>query len=388
IKPDLQEERQQGTDRGAINSEFRIQNSEFKITHYQNKIDWGEAIDVSIFRGRQFELETLQQWIIDDHCRLVALLGMGGIGKTSLAIKLAQQMQEAFDAIIWRSLRNAPSLAMLLSELVQFVSHQQDSSADIRQLMHYLRASRCLLILDNVETILEPGKHAGHYRPEYEGYGELFRVIGETPHQSCLILTSREKPMEIATLEGSELSVRSLALKGCSEAAQALLEAKGLSGSTAQKQHLAERYSNSPLAVKLVATSIQDLFDGEIEQFLAQDTVFFNSVRYLLSQQFERLSPLEATIMCWLAINREWTTFSALEADLVPPISRVELLEALESLSWRALIEKQSGSYTQQPVVMEYMTDQLLTQIANEFRLRSKSLGDIPNSEFRILTPS
>lgn len=58
--------------------------------------DWGEAVDVSVFYGRTEELAKLEQWIIQDNCRLVALLGMGGIGKTSLSIKLAQQIQDCY----------------------------------------------------------------------------------------------------------------------------------------------------------------------------------------------------------------------------------------------------------------------------------------------------
>jgi WD40 repeat protein len=153
-----------------------------------------------------------------------------------------------------------------------------------------------------------------------------------------------------------------------------LIQAKGLLGSAVQKQQLRERYSNNPLALRIVATSIQDLFDGEIGQFLEQDTVIFNSVRRLLEQQFERLSQLEQTIMYWLAINREWTTIAQLAEDIVPPIPRARLLEALESLSWRSLIEKRSGSYTQQPVVMEYVTDRLNERIATELTNTQLSL--------------
>ncbi len=339
--------------------------------------DWGEVVDVSFFYGRSTELAILEQWIRVEHSRSIAILGMGGVGKTALAAKVAQQIQGDFEVVIWRSLRNAPPLETLLGELVPFLSQQQDTKAELGRLLYWLRADRCLLILDNVETILQSRDYAGLYRPGYENYGELFRLVGETVHQSCLLLTSREKPAEIAMFEGGGTSspVRSLQLGGSPEAAMALIQAKGLSGSFEQQQQLCQRYSCNPLALKIVATSIQDLFGGEIGQFLAEDTVLFYNVRRLLEQQFNRLSPLEQSIMYWLAINREWTTISELVSDIVPTVRRSDLLEALESLSWRALIEKRSGSYTQQPVVMEYGTDRLIERVTQEIRDISSPLN-------------
>lgn len=335
--------------------------------------DWGEAIDVSIFYGRTSELTKLSQWILQDNCRLICLLGMGGIGKTALSVKLSQQIKDEFDYVIWRSLRNAPPLENLLNELVLFLSHQQDNKAELCQLVKYLRSHRCLIILDNLETILNADR-AGHYRSGYENYGELLQVIGETPHSSCIVVTSREKPTEVATFEGIELAVRSLRLSGLQAEAEQLFTAKGLFGSNTDKQRLIECYGGNPLALKIVSTSIQDLFDGNISEFLAQDTPLFNGVRRLLDQQFNRLSPNEQAIMYWLAINREWTTVSELYEDICPAISRAKLLETLEALSWRNLIEKQSGSYTQQPVVMEYVSDRLTETIAEELLTKNFSL--------------
>ncbi len=328
-------------------------------------IDWGEAIDVSVFYGRTEELETLVHWIDGDRCRLAALLGMGGIGKSSLAAKIAHQLHDRFEFVIWRSLRNAPPLTQLLSELVAFLSRQQENSADLRKLLNYLRSSRCLVILDNMETILESAQ-VGQFRVGYEGYGELLRVVGESVHQSCFLLTSREKPAEVATFEGDDLSVRSLRLSGDPEAALALLQLKGLTGTDIEQRQVCDRYGNSPLALKIVATSIRDLFGGSIAEFLEQDTTVFNGVRRLLEQQFQRLSEAEQTLMDWLALNRELTTVVEIRNDFVsmPPTSAI--FESVEAISRRSLIEQSGSRFTQQSVVMEYVTDRLIELLAQE----------------------
>ncbi|MEO0769393.1 MAG: hypothetical protein AAFY72_08150, partial [Cyanobacteria bacterium J06649_4] len=134
----------------------------------------------------------------------------------------------------------------------------------------------------------------------------------------------------------------------------------------AEKRHLCEFYDCSPLVLKIVSASIQSLFDGSIAAFLAEDTMVFNGLKKLLDQQFSRLSEPEQNILYWLAINREWTTVSTLVADIVPTLTRVTLLESLESLTWRVLIEQQRGQYTLQPVLMEYVTDRLVKQLTAE----------------------
>jgi WD40 repeat protein len=340
--------------------------------------DWGEAPDVSHFYGRTAELTTLTEWILQDRCRLIGILGIGGIGKTALSVKLAEQVQDHFTYVIWRSLRNAPPLETLLTELVPFLSGQQNTKADVSSLLQCLRNHRCLVVLDNMETLLQTGKQGGQYQPCYEVYGELIRTIAETRHQSCVVLTSREKSAEAAQFEGLESAVRTLSLSGSPEASEALIKATGLTGSESQKQELSDRYRYNPLALKIVATSIRDLFDGEIELFLQQDTLVFNELRRLLDQQFDRLSGLEQSVMYWLAINREWTTIAELEEDMVPPVSRASLLEALEALNWRSLIERKSGRYTQQPVVMEYIIETLIDRVCDQI-VDSSPLAPLPS---------
>lgn len=334
----------------------------------KTRIDWGEAPDVTLFYGRHDELGELHHWLVEERCRLVAVLGMGGIGKTTLAARFLETLEGTgpFTHIIWRSLRNAPPLDELLGELVAFVSDQQDTQPTRRRLLYWLGQSRCLLILDNMETILHGGEQAGLFCPGYEDYGELLRLLIETRHQSSVLLTSREKPAMVGVSEGIDLPVRSLPLSGSPEAARSLLEAKGLSGDETDKAALCDRYGNSPLALKIVATSIQSLFDGDISLFLAENTLVFNGIQRLLGQQFDRLTALGQQVMYWLAINREWTSSTVLIEDIYPAQPRSKVLSALESLSWRSLIETQGGQYTQQPVVMEYVTSRFIEQVGKE----------------------
>lgn len=363
--PTSRQPAQQATAETHRATRLAIETAQSSLLTPSVQVDWGEAISIAGFCGRSAELTTLSQWVIEERCCLVALLGIGGIGKTALSVKLAQEIQHEFEFVIWRSLRNAPLLETLLADLVPFLSAQQETKAEVGRLLHWLRSRRCLVVLDNVETIFQAGDRAGQYRSGYEPYGDLFKLLGEVQHQSCVVLTSREKPSEVAVLEGTE-AVRSLQLGGSPQVAQALIAAKGLVGSDANKQILAEQYSCNPLALKIVASSIQDVFDGDIEEFLRESPILFNGARRLLDEQFKRLSHAEQSIMYWLAINREWTTIAELAEDIAPSLPRATLLEALESLSWRSLIERRRGSYTQQPVVMEYVTDALVEQIANE----------------------
>ncbi|MBI4781499.1 MAG: NACHT domain-containing protein [Oscillatoriophycideae cyanobacterium NC_groundwater_1537_Pr4_S-0.65um_50_18] len=356
----------------------------------QLRQDWEEAIDLSFFYGRQTELMQLQQWLQvntdsaspqspspkpSPRCRLIALLGMGGMGKTALAARLAQtavsQTGDApFQLMIWRSLRNPPALSALLQELVSFLSNQQEAEATVSRLLYWLRTQRCLVILDNVESILQSGEASG-YRLGYEAYGELLRQVGETVHSSCLILTSREKPPEIALLEGEAMPVRSLRLGGLGWAeGQAVINLKGsFQGSMADWETLVTGYLGNPLALKMIATTIQTLFDGNIAEFLKQKTFVFGNIQHLIGQQFDRLSTIEKTVMYWLAIYREPASFVELRADIFPPIAPQKLIETLEFLEQRSLIEKVklpesvTVLFSLQPVVMEYMGDRLVEQI-------------------------
>jgi len=141
-------------------------------------------------------LTTLETWIVEQNCRLVAITGISGIGKSAIARHLIPQIQTQFDRIIWRSLSTSPPLETTLKHLIQFLSDKIDinlpanTDEQLSMLIEYLREYRCLIILDDGQKILSSGQIAGNYKPGYENYGTLFKVIGELSHNSCLILNS------------------------------------------------------------------------------------------------------------------------------------------------------------------------------------------------------
>ncbi len=346
--------------------------------------DWGEAIDVSYFYNRLQELETLETWISSNSTRAIGIFGIGGIGKTSLSVKIAQQIQSQFEFVIWRSLQQAPTLDVILSNILPILT---DSSAttnnSISALMEQLRQKRCLLILDNLESILQGGNRSGQYQQGYEDYRQLFARIADETHQSCLILTGREQPGGFAVRSGENSPVRSLKLFGVSPpVCQKMLADKGLKATLLQCQDIVNYFGGNPLAIKLAATTIKTIFGGDIDAFLAQGNTVFSDLWDLLDRQFDRLSPLQQKIMYWIAINQEGATPAKLKAEILPEVSGRQLMEALESLADRSLIfDERSLNYTAstnlmlQPAIAEYVRERFL-----ERNCRSSNIELLINS--------
>src|SRR6266852_4387088 len=341
------------------------------------RVDWGNAPDVASFYGREWELDLLAEWLVEERCRVVSVLGQGGIGKSALATKVMHHVAKSFEVVIWRSLRDVPSCEALLDSCLQVLAPQglSDASSSIEKrqdlLLECLRNRRVLLVYDNVESFLEEGEESGRMRADYEGFARVLRRVAETEHQSCWQLTSREKSSELVPLEGSRAPVRALRLARLdAEACQQLLAEKGVAGSTSEHLQLIEAYAGNPLALKIVARTIVELFEGQIAPFLEQGEVVFGGVRELLDEQYARISALEQSVLLWLAILREPVTLQELLAVLSVPLPRSQVLQAVESLHRRSLLERgqRQGSFTLHAVVMEYVTTRLIAEVTGEIK--------------------
>lgn len=367
--------------------EKQIKNS--KIGNSRSYRDWANAPDVGIFFGRNEELATLKKWVIQDHCRVIAVLGLlgigktrlsvklgrGGIGKTDLSVKLALGIQEEFEYVIWRSLLNAPPITSILRDLIKFLSNQQADIPDtiegqILRLLYYLQEHRSLIIFDNFESVLQGGGRTGQYLAGYEEYGNLIQQIGQVSHQSCLLLTSREKPPEIARLENNVVPVRSLELDGLDVlSGRRMFEAVDFFfGSERDWNDLIALYNGNPLALELAAKHISQIFGGRIHDFLNQGKPVFSDLRELLDWHFNRLSLQEKEIVYWLAINREPIRLSLLQEDIIPVTSKEQAPSCLQELQRRLPLETNDAGFTLQPVLIEYMTEKLVDGVVQEIQ--------------------
>jgi GTPase SAR1 family protein len=380
----------QSQDYQFANPDKYLQNGNREIP---NSLDWGESPDVSLFCGRTEELATLKQWILNESptnkaipCRFITLLGMGGIGKTWLSVKLTQQLQDEFEFVIWRSLLPRPALKDLLSDLIGFLSNGQDTNLPdnlhgrMSRFIDYLQRHRCLLVLDGADAVLQDCPTQKSlcrnciWFPQNgdQQYREFFKRMGETVHQSCLILTSRQKPKEITPLSGEILPVRVFHLNGLQMPdVRELFNAKGAFTGTPDDWHkLVESYAGHPLSLNLVSTTIQNLFAGNIGEFLQQQTHVFGEVSNLLEQQWQCLSDTAQEILKSLASHCQPISFAELRSHLGSSISPQILLAALESLQARCLIDKATPTliettgarFSLHPLVMEYVNSQLIRE--------------------------
>ncbi len=344
-------------------------------------LDQRDMPERTAFHGRREDLAQLVKWVVTEGVRLVAISGMGGIGKTTLAVELVEHLGPgSFERVIWRSLVNAPPLELVLNAWLQTMAGQsldrppESIGQKLSLLFEELQRQRCLLILDNLESIIAPGEQAGRFRAGYEEYGRLIDRVGRTRHRSCLLLTTRDLPKGIRTLEEDSPRVRILPLEGLPPApAVRLLRDRGVSAPDAALETLAEHYSGNPLALKLVADTVRDLFGNDVDAFLGGEAPVFDDIRSVLDEQYGRLSEWGREILTWLAIERSPVTIQALWENLARPPRRSQFLEAVRSLQNSSLVEVIAGDtgnngarLTLQNVVLEYLTERLVGTLNSE----------------------
>jgi predicted ATPase/transcriptional regulator with XRE-family HTH domain len=134
--------------------------------------------------GRQREVDELGQLLRDPQCRLLTLVGPGGIGKTRLAIEAASKMQDVFAHGVFfvplAPVNTTRFIVPVIAEAVGFAFQSVGSADPKTQLFGYLNEKQTLLLIDNLEHLLTE-----------TGIELLAELLANAP-QTKLLVTSRE----------------------------------------------------------------------------------------------------------------------------------------------------------------------------------------------------
>ena len=316
------------------------------------------------FIGREAEIAEISTLLADPACRLLTLTGLGGIGKTRLAIAVAQQMQEAFpDGIYFVPLQPLQQSDQILPAILNVLNLKavQNPQAD---LLAYLAHKQLLLILDNFEHLLD-------------GVDLLANILNATSRVKILT-TSREalrlQEEWLRQIHGLDYpdGMTSSAVNQFSAVQLFIERAKRLRGDLdfdAQHEHviqIIQLVEGMPLALELAAGWIKTLTCEEIAAELRHNPGILEaqtlntldrhrSMQNVFDHSWQLLGADELVVLQQLSVFRGGCTREA--AEQVAGAT----LDLLSALVEKSLLrhDPQSGRYDFHELLRQYAAEQL-----------------------------
>ena len=336
------------------NSKKNQQNSTNNKSHY----DLILAPKIINFYNRGTELQTLSNWILNQNTHLISVLGLSGIGKTTLVKRFVDLNLQQFEVIIWRSLKFPKSLDLLIDDLLNVCQQEAKATIDdkLKQLFNILKNKKCLIILDDLENIFVNCQFAGQYKPEYQDYKTFLQMITEIEHESCLILISQEKCQEMISLDSELYPIHSLELSGLNNAATEILKNQGLNNEETWL-NLINLYESHPKYLQYISILIKDVFQSEVAEFIKENSLILTEdFKTLFDLIWMRLSEVEKEIL--LKVSQNEQPISRDEIKQLLSLSSMDIINGLQSLTRRFLVSKLENDqklYTLSPIFKEYL---------------------------------
>lgn len=311
--------------------------------------------------GRKREIQQLQVCLNDANIKTIGIQGLSGVGKSWLASYIYEQeaTTSQFSGKIWADVSQLPDFTVFAQNtLLKLGDKSPDELKDLRepnqlihQLLKCLKTRSCLLVIDNLETLLDRDRcFIGSYRDFFRFWQERGTPI------SKLLLTTQTQPALIDGL-ASWLNLQGLEK---SDGAQ-LLRELGIQGTEAELRELVELVGGHPKMLRLVASKLtrckknshireaEELGLREISialhkikmPYRDQEKVLFVSI---LEEHFNNLTPELQRFLMNLSIYRRrafnWEAAAVLLGEGEASAGYLDTIEVLEELKGRSLLDE------------------------------------------------
>lgn len=305
------------------------------------------------YYGRNQELTKLSPQLGKENINLISVLGITGIGKTTLVRKLVENHKESFKIIVWKNLKLGQSLNSIIKEILINLNPEKSGILEIPDFCSFLELlteEKCLIILDNFQEIFTPQQLTGKYQNEYQDYKQFLQMITEIEHQSKVILISQEK------IDLNSQFSYNLELLGLDESAKKILQPQGLKNEDRWLE-LINLYQGNPKFLQEISLFIKEIFNGNVEKFLQENCLLLTEeMEFILNNIWLKLSPIEKEILLEIIKYDKFISIGNLKDKLA--YSFRELGKGLKSLNQRYLLifkEEDPSLFNLCPIFKEFL---------------------------------
>lgn len=381
------------------------------------QVNWDAVPTAVQLGGRETELYQLEHWLLKEQCRLVAVLGVSGQGKTALVADFVHRLVEKsegtstvggelapFTRIVWFSASRGATVAQILQTWITHLTVPASPAASspvtafftqpappidllLAPLLHLLRKERCLLVLDQGEYLLRnPSLQAS----EEEALAMLFRWMTEGEHQSALIFSSALQPQSLVQMARHSSLLRLLRLTGLSTTTGVeLLNRYGLAHYNLDLPQLVTHYAGNPLALSLLSGLAHQFPAHTLDLILQREPLLFIELHKVLKQQFDQLPPLAQKMSVWLAVEQAPISFELLWEHFLQSHRASAVMAAYTSLQQALFVEQAADLHTiRLPALFElYVIHHVVDQLVEELNTQDQFFSPIYLNTYLLLNP-
>lgn len=276
--------------------------------------------------GRDHELGLIAQLLHDPQCRLLTLVGPGGVGKSRLAIEAALQQRGAFnDGVYFVALAGINAPEFIVPTVAEALGFTFSGPAEPKvQLLNYLRDKQTLVVLDNFEHLLAGSELLGELLPQAQGV-KLLATSREPLHLLAeWVLEVQGLPVPENLQEG-ELEVNSAVALFLQRARRARVSFALTSDERPAVLRICQLVQGLPLGIELAAAWVRTLSCRQIAHEIEWSLDFLTatmrdvperhrSITAVFDQSWQLLSAAEQGVLGQLSVFRGGFTRKAAEA--------------------------------------------------------------------------